>query len=163
MKLIQSLQFLLVVLTATVALSLATIPRVYGEEWVAPAGSSADYTTQMWKAYEAQNYDVALVAIDKCIAQHGAYAAQQQSELKEPPAATEAKEVTANRGPLNDVGTCLLIKGDILLKKGDKAGAKEAYTKLCKEYKYARCWDTKGWFWAPADAAKKKLVEMEIE
>ena len=163
MKFVQSLQFLLVLVTAIFALSLVTTPQACAEEWVAPPGSSADFTGQMWKAFEAQNYDEALKAIDQCVAQHGAYAAKLQNEMKEPPAASEPKEVTSNRGPLNDVGTCLLMKGDILLKKGDKVGAKEAYTKLCKEYKYARCWDNKGWFWAPADAAKKKLVEMELE
>jgi hypothetical protein len=149
---------------AAVALLVAGLPAgASAEDWVPPPGSSADFTARMWKAFEAQDYDNALQIIDQCVAQHGATAAKLEAGLTAPPPANEAKDVTAARGPLNDVGVCLLTKGDILLKKGDTAGAKAAYTKVLTDYAYARCWDPKGWFWAPADAAKKKLAGMGVD
>jgi predicted negative regulator of RcsB-dependent stress response len=133
------------------------------EDWVPEPGSSADYTARMWKAYQAQDLDDAMKIIDECVKKCGATAATQEASLTSPPPANEAKEVTAARGPLNDVGVCMMVKGDILLKKGDQAGAKAAYAKVINDYKYARCWDPKGWFWSPADAAKKKLTELGID
>jgi hypothetical protein len=85
-----------------------------------------------------------------------------QEALKELPA-EEPKEETFKRWALNDVGTCLFIKGEILLKKGDKKAAKEVFSKLAKDFAFAQCWDPKGWFWKPADAAKQKVVEIEFD
>lgn len=141
--------------------------------WIALAGPlaaapdfgdhrSETLTSKSWKAYEAQSMDDALAYIAKCLELYEAEAKKMQAAMKEIPA-NEPKEETFKRWALNDVGTCLFIKGEILLKKGDKAGAKEAFSKLANDFKCARCWDTKGWFWNPADTAKQKLVELEFD
>ena len=108
------------------------------------------------------NLDDALAYTGKCIELYEAEAKKMQAELKELPA-DEPKEETSKRWALNDVGTCLFIKGEVLLKKGDKKAAKEAFDKVVKEFPFAQCWDPKGWFWKPADAAKKKSVELEFD
>ena len=33
--------------------------------------------------------------------------------------------------------------------------------KVIDEYSYAQAWDPGGWFWKPAEAAQKKLGEMD--
>ena len=123
---------------------------------------SETLTSKAWKAYGSQNYDDALACVAKCVELYEAEAKKMQAALKELPA-NEAKEDTFKRWALNDVGTCLFIKGEILLKKGDKKAAKEVYGKLANEFKFAQCWDEKGWFWKPAEAAKQKLVELEFD
>ena len=135
-----------------------------------PAAAAPDYgdsksetlTTKAWKAYGSENFDDALAYVAKCVELYEAEAKTMQASLKDYPPA-EPHDATFKYWALNDVGTCLFIKGEILLKKGDKPGAKAAFTKLVDELKYAQCWDDKGWFWKPADAAKKRLVELEFD
>ena len=123
---------------------------------------SETLTTKAWKAHGSGNAEDALAYVGKCIELYAAEAKKMQEALKELPA-NEPKEETFKRWALNDVGTCLFIKGEVLLKKGDKKGAKEAFARLVTEFKFAQCWDEKGWFWKPADAAKQKLVELEFD
>jgi predicted negative regulator of RcsB-dependent stress response len=123
---------------------------------------SETLTTKAWKAHGAGQAEDALAYIAKCVELYEAEAKKMQAALKELPA-SEPKEETFKRWALNDVGTCLFIKGEVLLKKGDKKGAKEAFAKLVADFKFAQCWDEKGWFWKPADAAKQKLVELEFD
>jgi hypothetical protein len=85
-----------------------------------------------------------------------------QAALTEPPPTTEKEKVFANWA-LNDVGTCYFILGSALEKSGDKKGAAEAYKYLTEKLPFAECWDTKGWFWKPADAAKGKLKALEFD
>jgi hypothetical protein len=123
---------------------------------------SETLTSKAWKAHGSGNAEDALAYVGKCVELYAAEAKKMQEALKELPA-NEPKEETFKRWALNDVGTCLFIKGEVLLKKGDKPGAKEAFGKLVAEFKFAQCWDEKGWFWKPADAAKQKLVELEFD
>lgn len=124
--------------------------------------SSETLTTKAWEAYGSRNYDDALAYIGKTVELYEVEAKAMQAALKELPR-REPKEETFKRWALNDVGTSLFIKGEILLKQGNKKAAKEAFDTLVKEYPFAQAWDKKGWFWKPADAAKKKLAELEFD
>lgn len=119
-------------------------------------------TVKAWDALSAQKYDDALDYVNRCVDTYHTQAAQMQAAMTTRPA-NEPKETTASRWALNDCATCLFIKGEVLVKKGDKAGAKEAYGRVVKEFKDGLCWDPKGWFWCPADACKSKLVELEFD
>lgn len=121
---------------------------------------SETLTGKAWKALDEQKLDEALAYTGKCIELYEKEAKKMQEALKELPA-EEPKEETQKRWALNDVGTCLFIKGEVLLKKDDKKGAKETFDKLVKEFKFSRCWDPQGWFWKPADAAKERLEKLE--
>ena len=41
-----------------------------------------------------------------------------------------------------------------------KDESKEAFNKVMKDFTYGQCWDTKGWFWKPAEGAQQKLGEL---
>jgi hypothetical protein len=123
---------------------------------------SETLTTKAWDAYGSRNFDDALAYIGKTVELYEVEAKAMQAALKELPR-RESKEDTAKRWALNDVGTSLFIKGEILLKQGNKKAAKEAFDMLAKEFPFAQCWDPKGWFWKPADAAKKRLAELEFD
>ena len=62
---------------------------------------------------------------------------------------------------LNDVATSLFIQGEAYRKAKMTDEAKEVYQKLIKEFSFGQCWDPKGWFWKPAEAAKEKIAMIE--
>jgi hypothetical protein len=84
---------------------------------------------------------------------------QQQGSLKE----AADKDSANTYWALNDVGTCYFIAGKALDDKGDKKGAVAAYKFLVDKLAFAQCWDPGGWFWKPADAAKKRLAELQFD
>jgi len=135
---------------------------------VAPAESdygdhrSETLTTKAWNALGAGQHDDALAYVAKCIELYETKAREMQASLQELPTGGQ-EEVSSKCWALNDVGTCLFIKGEVLLKKKDNKGALAAYSKLVKEFKFAQCWDPKGWFWQPATAAKQKVVELSFD
>jgi hypothetical protein len=73
----------------------------------------------------------------------------------------ETKEQVFSYWAINDVGTCMFIKGEMLRRAGKIQEAKEVFTTLVNDYYFSQCWDPKGWFWKPADAAREKLAEMK--
>ncbi|MBF0198473.1 MAG: beta-glucanase precursor [Planctomycetes bacterium] len=121
--------------------------------------SSSTLTTKAWENFAAEEYDDALACINKCEELYGAKAKTMNAGLKD----YAAKDTASKLWALNDVGTCMFVKGELYAKKGDKAKAVAAYKKLIKDYQYAQCWDTKGWFWQPAKAAKQKVIELEFD
>jgi hypothetical protein len=151
------------VITTALAITLALVAA-------ASANAAPDFgdhrsetlTTKAWDAYGSRNFDDALAYSGKTVELYEVEAKAMQAALKELPR-RESKEDTAKRWALNDVGTSLFIKGEILLKQGNKKAAKEAFDMLVKEFPFAQCWDPKGWFWKPADAAKKRLAELEFD
>lgn len=151
------------VIATALAITLALVAAVSANA----APDFGDYrsetlTTKAWDAYGSRNFDDALAYIGKTVELYEDEAKKMQAALKEFPR-RESKEDTAKRWALNDVGTSLFIKGEILLKQGNKKAAKEAFDMLVKELPFAQCWDPKGWFWKPADAAKKRLAELEFD
>jgi tetratricopeptide (TPR) repeat protein len=144
------------ILTSTLlSLSLSTslLAADFGDH------SSSTLTTNAWNALAANNTDDALLIIDKCIELYASKAKEMQASLSGFVNGNDASQYWA----LNDVGTCLFIKGETLQKKGDIPGAIKAYKRLVNEFKFAQTWDTKGWFWKPSDAAKQKIVELSMD
>ncbi|MFA5088059.1 MAG: tetratricopeptide repeat protein [Candidatus Omnitrophota bacterium] len=120
--------------------------------------TSAYLTTQAWKALQDNDLDAMLVYTDKCLELYGKKAQEMQDSLTEYP--WESPEKIFSFWALNDVGTCLFIKGEAYQEAGNGDEAKKAYKKLVDEFFYAQCWDSQGWFWKPAEAAQQKLDEM---
>ena len=124
--------------------------------------TSEAITTRAWEAYGRQDYEAALVFTAKCIEMYEAEARTMQASLPSFPS-NEPREETAKYWALNDVGACLFIRGEILLQQGDQAGAKAAFLKLRDDLGFAQCWDPRGWYWKPAEAAKQKILEIEYD
>ena len=64
---------------------------------------------------------------------------------------------------LNDVGTCLFIEGRVFEEQKKRKEAVAAYEQLTSQLGYTQCWDPQGWFWKPAEAAAKKIKELEFD
>ena len=121
--------------------------------------SSQVLTTKAWEASKAGTHAAVDGYTGKCIETYEAKALEMQASLTEAAPAATAKEYWA----LNDVGTCYFIRAQSKEARGDKKGALEDYKKLVDKLSFAQCWDTQGWFWKPADAAKTKVKSLEFD
>jgi tetratricopeptide (TPR) repeat protein len=120
--------------------------------------TSSFLTTQAWKALAEDNFEAVLAYTNKVLELYESKAIEMQESLTEYP--WESKEKIHTYWALNDVGTSLYIKGEAFKRAGKHKESKEAYQKLVDEYFYAQCWDPKGWFWKPAEAAQQSLDEL---
>lgn len=123
--------------------------------------SSAELTTAGWNAFNAKNYDHAIAYAKECIKRYKDEAIAMQAELTEPVPASD-KETVESKWALNDVGTCAFMLGQSLEKQGNTKEALKAYKAVVEKFSFAQCWDPQGWFWKPADAAKKQIKSIEF-
>ncbi len=121
--------------------------------------SSSALTTKAWEALGAKDVKAVDQYTDKVLQMYEKQATEMQASLKMP--AWESKEKVFSYWALNDVGTCLYIKGKAHEEAGDKENASAAYKRLVEEFKFAQCWDPGGWFWKPAEDATKRLENLE--
>ncbi len=121
--------------------------------------SSSVITTKAWQALNAKDYASAIGYTKKCIELYKTQALAMQATLKEP----APKETASSLWALNDVGTCYFIQGKALDDQGDKKGAIEAYKFLVDNLSFCQCWDPQGWFWPPAEGARKRLAELQFD
>ena len=104
----------------------------------------------------AQNdIESVLAYTNKCISLYAAQAKKMQASLKD--YATGSNDDIFKYWALNDVATSYYIQGEAYRNANMKDEAKEAYNKVISDYSFGQTWDTKGWFWKPAAAAKEKL------
>lgn len=123
---------------------------------------SATITGKAWAAHAAKNTAEVKGYVAKVRELYEAEAIKQQASLTAP-APTEDKEKVFSYWALNDVGTALFILGQSLEQSGDKAGALAAYKVLAEKLPFAQCWDAKGWFWRPAEAARGRIKALEFD
>lgn len=121
--------------------------------------TSATLTGKAWKALAGGEHDKVAAFTGKCRELYAAEAQKQQKALTDFLPADKAHSAWA----LNDVGTCLFIEAQSLEKQGRKADAAAAYRKLTTSLGFAQCWDPKGWFWKPAEAAADRLKQLEFD
>ena len=117
---------------------------------------SSTLTTKGWDSLKQGRAIAAQAYADKCIALYSERAKEMQMSLRDFPSSGLEWEYWA----LNDVGTCLFIKGQALAKMGKEAEANRAFQDILGSYGYAQCWDNNNqWFWKLGDAARKLLYK----
>ena len=131
----------------------------------------------MWWAaqfgFVQKDSDKALVYTDKALEVYGDDARREQASLSGFPS-TDPPEATYKYRTLNNVGLIALMKGEILLEKGDRAGAAKAFNMVIQDFGYAQFEDGGEWkdyplplskdaggFMKLADMAKNRLADME--
>lgn len=139
-----------------VALLVAAVGRSQDEFGDA---SSQTLTGKAWTALGAGEFDKVALFTDKCRELYADEAEKQEAGLKDFLPAEKAHDAWA----LNDVGTCCFIQGQALEKQDRKADAAAAYKTLVESYGHAQCWDPKGWFWRPAEAAAQRLKQLDFD
>ena len=149
-------------------LILTSASRLHAQGTPAPSASTLDFgdfsssaiTTKAWGALESKNYDDAIAYTNKCIEMFKGKAIEMQKALTAPPT---DKDQTFAQWALNDVGTCYFIQAKAYEGKGKQKEALDDYKFLAENLAFAQCWDAKGWFWKPADAAKDRLKAQEFD
>ncbi|MGE9296991.1 MAG: tetratricopeptide repeat protein [Puniceicoccales bacterium] len=142
-------------------------PAALAQGAAAPTVPAADYgdhssqtlTTKAWEAYGARDFPLAVDYASKCIELYSGQAKEMQAGLEGPAPA----EIASSLWALNDVGTCLYIRGQVYEAQGKSALALADYKRLANEFRFAQTWDTKGWYWSPADAAKQRITVVEFD
>lgn len=122
--------------------------------------SSETLTRKAWDAFNAKDHVKATGYARKCIELYKDKAVEMQKALGAP--ATEKDEVFKSWA-LNDVGTCHFILGQALEAQGKGKEAIAPLKFLVENLAFAQCWDAKGWFWKPADAARERVKALEYE
>ena len=135
----------------------------------APGGKplNEEATTAAWDAFNSGKYEAAItnaaICIDEFRGQANRLEAKLEADKVDLPSgevSDEVKKKILANGVLNDVATCYFIQGRSVEKLGRKADATRAY-ELAKKFPHARTWDTKGWFWSPAEAASDRLETLK--
>ena len=146
-------RFVAAAVVAVIGMSTGVVGQDFGDH------KSSTLTAKAWEALGKQQYDAAVPYIAKCKELYEAEALKQQ--------AAQTDFLPADKGhsawALNDVGTCYFIEGQLLEKQGKKAEAIKAYKKLASDFKFCQCWDTKGWFWHPAEAAADRVKQLDFD
>lgn len=147
------------VLSLLIAGALLVLPSVVSAAYNFGDFRSVTLATKAWEALEQNDIEAVLAYTNKCLELYSGQAKKMQATLKDYVQGTN-DEIFAYWA-LNDVSTCIFIQGEAYRKAGMKDEAKATYKKLIDEYSFGQCYDTKGWFWKPAEGAKEKLAMLE--
>jgi tetratricopeptide (TPR) repeat protein len=124
---------------------------------------SVKLITKAWEALDNKDLETVLIYTDECIRRFSKTALRMQSKLKEFP--FESIDHIHANWALNDVAAAYFIKAEAHRQNGQLEEAKLAYQTIIDEFKFGQCWDQRGWFWKPADAAKNMLdiIKLDID
>ncbi len=141
------------VLVAGCAGSLHAPPLDFGDH------STGNLRYQAEARRHAGDLDQALIYTDKLIELHSAEAREMQASLSDYPPTEDAY----NYGALNGVGVAYIIRAEILMEKGDKAGAREAYNTITRDFSYAQYQDGEYDWYKAGEVAKRRLEELQAD
>ena len=113
-------------------------------------------TQKAWDFIAKKNYDKVERLANDSVRRWGEYAREENKRFNRLPSAKEAKKYNT----LNEIATIVWLKGEALLKKGDREGALAAYLTLIEDYNYGQTWDNKGWYWSPAASSRDRIAEL---
>ena len=117
---------------------------------------SVTLVSKAWEALASDDLEAVLAYTNKCMELYSDQAKKMQESLTD--YVQGGKESIFAYWALNDVSTALFIQGEAYRKANLQKEARASYQKVVDEYLYGQCWDNKGWFWKPAEAAKEKMA-----
>ncbi|HOY09556.1 MAG TPA: tetratricopeptide repeat protein [Candidatus Omnitrophota bacterium] len=120
---------------------------------------SVTLITSAWQALGENDLEAVLAYTNKCVELYSEQAKKMQASLTAYPTGTN--DEIFSYWALNDIATGLFIQGEAYRKAKMTDEAVKAYQTVVDEYTYGQCWDPKGWFWKPAEAAKEKIAMIE--
>lgn len=113
-------------------------------------------TGKAWSALGNNNFDEVERLANEAVRRWGENARKRNNGLSKLPSTKEAKGYAT----LNELATIVWLKGEALLKKGDREGALAAYYTVLADFNYGQTWDTKGWYWSPAASCRDRIAEL---
>ncbi len=132
---------------------------------------SSEYVKKAWEASGKLDFESVDRITSECISKYQDQADQLAQGLKDFPPKGEESAYKV----MNDIATCIFIKGEALVKKMhillDEGKNKEAYKikeeavkifkELIKKYPFAQAWDPRGWWWSIKQASESTLKKLE--
>ncbi len=112
-----------------------------------------------WGGLTAKDLEAVEAYVNKVDQIYASKAATMQASLQD--YASGSNEQIFKYWALNDVSTAWFILGKAYRNAGKKDEAIKAYTKVINDFSYGQCWDVKGWFWKPAQAAKEEIAMIQ--
>ncbi|MEK9985335.1 MAG: glycosyl hydrolase [Opitutae bacterium] len=113
-------------------------------------------TGKAWSALGKNNFDEVERLANEAVRRWGENARKRNNGLSKLPSTKEAKGYAT----LNELATIVWLKGEALLKKGDREGALAAYYTVLADFNYGQTWDNKGWYWSPAASCLDRIAEL---
>jgi len=119
--------------------------------------NSSDYVKKGWNYLGERKFDKVYKITDECIAKYSSQADKLAKTLSDfPPKGKEGMYKV-----MNDVATCLFIKGEALMREGRIEEAKKVFKEIIDKYPYSVAWDPRGWFWSVKEKAEITLKKLE--
>jgi len=118
--------------------------------------SSQELVRKAWEASGNNDLEKVTSIAEQCRERFGAEARRLQSELSGFPQRGEEERYQA----LNDVGTCLFIEAEALMKNGKTEEAIALFQKAVDEYKWSQAWDPRGWYWSVAEKSQASIDKL---
>jgi len=113
-------------------------------------------TRKAWDAIGKKNFDEVERLANESVSRWGEQGRKRNNGLSKLPSAKEAKQYRT----LNELATIVWLKGEALLKKGDRDGALAAFYTVLADYNFGQTWDKKGWYWSPAASSRDRIAEL---
>ena len=113
-------------------------------------------TRKAWDAIGKKNFDEVERLANESVSRWGEQGRKRNNGLSKLPSAKEAKQYST----LNELATIVWLKGEALLKKGDRDGALAAFYTVLADYNFGQTWDKKGWYWSPAASSRDRIAEL---
>jgi len=111
-----------------------------------------------WAALQDGDLEKVLYYTNKCINLYDKRAKLMQAKLEDFPRG--GKDEIHRYWALNDVATAYYIQAEGYRKAGSLKKARQVYQRILDEYAYGQCWDPRGWFWKPSEAAENCLNDI---
>lgn len=115
--------------------------------------SSGFLTTKSWEALGKKDWEAVLRYTQKCIDLYKAEAKKQQRSLN----AFPPQDKQSAFGALNNVGTCYFIQAEALMRQERWEESRRVFQFIIDNFKYAQCWDPRGWFWKVAKVSQESI------
>ena len=119
--------------------------------------NSSDYVKKGWNYLGERKFDKVYKITDECIVKYSSQADRLAKTLSGFP----PKGKGGMYKVMNDVATCLFIKGEALMREGKIEKAKKVFKKIVDKYPYSVAWDPRGWFWSVKEKAEITLKKLE--
>ena len=120
---------------------------------------SETLTIKAWKALQDRDLNAVLAYTNKCISLYSTEASKMQKSLSDYPVGDQN---IFSYWALNDVATCLYIKGEALRRVKRMDEAKESFNHIINEFSYAQTYDVnKKTFWRPIDGAHDSIFMID--
>jgi len=121
------------------------------------APSSKELVKLSWEASGTNNFEKAIEYTERCVELYQTQAKEQGATLS----ALSPRGHENEYGVFDDVATCIFIKGEIFMKQGKTEEAIKTFNTIIQDYKFARAWDPRGWYWSVAEKSQASLDKLE--